>query len=465
MVYYIDSKYGNDLNDGLSRQTAFASVGRMSEITLKGGDSVLIKAGTEYSGSLNLKRVRDGGLIKIDRYGVGEKPIINGTGESPILLTNFDNVEIQNITVTNKSGAMGIQILAEEPGEYPNVSVCRCEVYQVNEGREPYVHECGGIMLCAWGEEPTWFKDVLIEDNKLEDVCRSGIMLSSPWIVRPDGLWGKNRYVDDNNGWFPTENLIVRGNYLNRIGGDGIIIEGIKGGLLEWNKVFNIMTNPIPPCSNAGIWPINSNDCIVQYNEVGFSHKPDDCNDAQGFDVDASCRNTLVQYNYSHDNEGGFILLCEVAGIRNEEFKGTVVRNNLSVNDGKVKGELIALVGSVRGALIENNTFIVPSEVHHIVEVFSLDGLNQAKNLDINGNRFISAVKTDEPSRNNLYNGEDIRFDGNLYSGRGHIAAKDEKNIKTDTALADIEKEIDLFEQLIRSKKEIKLNFDGERYL
>ena len=57
MVYYIDSRYGSDSNDGLSRQTAFASVGKMSEITLKGGDTVLIKADTEYNGSLHLKLI------------------------------------------------------------------------------------------------------------------------------------------------------------------------------------------------------------------------------------------------------------------------------------------------------------------------------------------------------------------------------------------------------------------------
>jgi len=66
MVYYIDSRYGNDANDGLSRQTAFRSVEKMNEITLNGGDAVLLKAGTEYVGSLHLKRNRDGGIIKID---------------------------------------------------------------------------------------------------------------------------------------------------------------------------------------------------------------------------------------------------------------------------------------------------------------------------------------------------------------------------------------------------------------
>lgn len=452
MVYYIDSRYGNDENDGLSRQTAFRSVARMSEIALNGGDVVLLKAGAEYTGSLHLKRNRDGGIVKIDRYGVGEKPIINGTGESPILLENFDYVELQNIAVTNPNGEMGIQVLNKIPGEYKHIQISNCKVSRVNENRKAFSHECGGILICAWSEEPAWFDGVLIEDNDIQDVGRSGIMLSSPWVVRPDGLWGKNRYIDDNNGWFPTKNMIVRGNYMNRLGGDGILLEGTVGALVEWNRVFNIMTNPVPPCANAGIWPVNSNDCVVQYNEVGYSHKPENCDDAQGYDVDSSCRNTIVQYNYSHDNEGGFILLCEVPGIGNEEFKGTVVRNNLSVNDGVVKGEAIALVGSVRGATFENNTFIVSEKIDKLLEVFSLDGLDQAKNVTFKNNRFVSKSKIDKATWHNLSNGENIVFENNEYWGREHTPAETERimSVKADTVAVSTDD--DLFVQLIRGE-------------
>lgn len=457
MVYYIDSRYGNDANDGLSRQTAFRSVEKMNEITLNGGDAVLLKAGTEYVGSLHLKRNRDGGIIKIDRYGVGDNPIINGTGKSPVLLENFDFVELQNIAVTNPDGEIGIQVLNKEPGEYKHIQISNCKVSHVNEDRKVYCHECGGILICAWSEEPAWFDGVLIEDNDIQDVNRSGIMLSSLWVVRPDGLWGKNRYIDDNNGWFPTKNMIVRGNYLNRLGGDGILLEGTVGALVEWNRVFNIMTNPVPPCANAGIWPINSNDCVVQYNEVGYSHKPDDCDDAQGYDVDASCRNTIVQYNYSHDNEGGFILLCEVAGIGNEEFKGTVVRNNLSVNDGTVQGEVIAMVGSVRGATFENNTFIVSEKTDKLLEVFSLDGLDQAKNVIFKNNSFVSENKSEKATWHNLYNGENIAFENNQYCGRPHTSAVTEVGASVIPKAVAVPAGEDLFARLINGEKLIEI--------
>ena len=49
---------------------------------------------------------------------------------------------------------------------------------------------------------------------------------------------------------------------------------------------------------------------MIQFNEVSDHKAPWD---AQGFDSDWNCRRTLIQYNYSHDNEGFELLLSEVA--------------------------------------------------------------------------------------------------------------------------------------------------------
>ncbi len=48
-------------------------------------------------------------------------------------------------------------------------------------------------------------------------------------------------------------------------------------------------------------------DGLFQYNEVygikyGF-------NDAEAYDVDMQSNNVIYQYNYSHHNTGGFLLL------------------------------------------------------------------------------------------------------------------------------------------------------------
>ena len=82
--------------------------------------------------------------------------------------------------------------------------------------------------------------------------------------------------------------------------------------------------------------------------------------DGQGFDSDYNCRNSLFQYNYSHDNDGGFMLICTPAtSSRNVGCEGTVIRYNISQNDG---ARIFRISGPVKNTKIYNNVFYVPEE-------------------------------------------------------------------------------------------------------
>src|SRR5204863_9569686 len=77
---------------------------------------------------------------------------------------------------------------------------------------------------------------------------------------------------------------------------------------------------------------------------------------------DWNSRNTVIQYNYSHDNDGGFLLICNEGGHDAEESAGntgTVVRYNISQNDRK-RG--INIAGPVKDSLVYNNTIYVGPE-------------------------------------------------------------------------------------------------------
>src|SRR2546430_5033874 len=65
------------------------------------------------------------------------------------------------------------------------------------------------------------------------------------------------------------------------------------------------------------------------------------------------------QSNYSHDNDGGFLLICNDGGHKPAESAGntgTVVRYNISQN-GRTRG--INIAGPVNERLIYNNTIYV----------------------------------------------------------------------------------------------------------
>lgn len=419
LQYFVDSECGDDRYDGQSRRTAFRTLGRVNALMLQGGDSVLFKAGCTYPGNLRPRREPGEGVVVFDSYGAGDKPLIQAPGGHGIDLVDFSGVELNNLAVENPNGSTGICARHEKGGCIRHTHIRRCDILNVQGRRGDFTYESGGILLISFCfEEPCWFDDVLVEDNSITDVCRGGILMTSVWVNRPVRTWGKNEYVSDKDGWWPSYHVVFRGNRVRRCAGDGIVIIGAEAPLMEWNVLYEGMYNPPQTCFNAGIWVQSTNDAVIQYNEVGYMHLPEGCTDGQGYDVDLSCRNTLVQYNYSHHNGGGFILLCESEqAAKNPHYTGTVVRNNLSVSDGHTKGETIAIVGGVHGAVFENNTFYSDENVERLVEFVAFE--NQTPGYDI---RFVNNLFIAD-GRDNAFHlpeggYETVEFAHNLYWGR-----------------------------------------------
>jgi hypothetical protein len=152
----------------------------------------------------------------------------------------------------------------------------------------------------------------------------------------------------------------VRANRLARLGGDGIVPLGTTGAVVERNVVSEgnlrgrALTDPRGMICNAGIWTFHANGTVIQRNEV-FDMRFNGC-DGSGFDVDYDQDGTVVQFNYSHDNEGGFILLCTDAAPRAAQ-----VRFNLSVDDRFVANQSPCSLqpgSTFAGLRLHNNTFV-----------------------------------------------------------------------------------------------------------
>jgi hypothetical protein len=125
---------------------------------------------------------------------------------------------------------------------------------------------------------------------------------------------------------YESKGICILGNDVRHCYGDGIILFSSHAGLIEGNLSDSNADNDVPKSAFAGIWNVQSSGDLMQYNEsrnMGESH------DGQGFDVDGGCFGTLVQYNYSHDNYGGALLLMQLGS------GGVTVRNNISQNDGR----------------------------------------------------------------------------------------------------------------------------------
>ena len=135
------------------------------------------------------------------------------------------------------------------------------------------------------------------------------------------------------------------------IDSDGIITYGCYGSLIEHNVANGCGSYREDSQFNgsAAIWCTRGKDCIIQYNEAYHTKALEGNDDGTGFDIDMDAVNCIVQYNYSHDNEGGFMLFVDASNS-----SGSIVRYNISQNDRK---RVFMIAGGVTpNTQIYNNT-------------------------------------------------------------------------------------------------------------
>ncbi|MGG1555413.1 DUF7594 domain-containing protein [Paenibacillus ferrarius] len=348
-TYYIDSVSGNDSNNGTSSSTPWKTLAKVNATTFQPGDSILFKSGSVWSGQLHpLGSGASGAPIVIDKYGTGSKPIINGDGltGAAVYFYNQQYWEVNNLEVTNMAGSAGdrygVKVEAQDVGTYHHFYIKNMYIHDITGTNSDALKVTGGIFVMVSGTAVrTKWDDVLIEGNTVERADRTGISTGSSW--------GNN---DGMGNFEPFTQLVIRGNQLNDIGGDGIVMRASIDGLIEYNVVNTAHARDTH--YDVAIWPINSTRPVMQFNEA---YNTKTTNDGQGFDCDYNLTGCTVQYNYSHDNEGGFLLVMGVGAIKNDNM---VVRYNISQNDHtrtfQFNNDYTPL-----NAQIYNNTFYIGS--------------------------------------------------------------------------------------------------------
>ena len=179
---------------------------------------------------------------------------------------------------------------------------------------------------------------ILVQDCTIADASAIGLVFVSSWT--------KGHRTIDPATWRPSRHVVIRGNTIERTAHNGLIVRACVNPLIERNLFRSCA---IEGSGNA-CFCFDCDGAVFQFNEAcGTKYNPGD-SDASGFDSDWNCRGKIFQYNYSHDNDYGFILLCCLGGGFND---GTIVRYNISQNDG---GNLIRVSGTVTHSQIYNNT-------------------------------------------------------------------------------------------------------------
>lgn len=363
-VYYVDAVGGNDSNSGTSTGTAWKTLEKVNSITFLPGDSILLKAGSTFTGTLWPKGSgTDGNPITVDMYGTGNKPIIAGGGaEAAVYLYNQEYFEIKNLEISNSvytnNKNKGVLVRGHDYGTLNHIYLINLDVHDISgpgvweEYSNPSV---GGITFgCTGSETPTNFNGVKIEGCTVKDTNSYGILMWSSWMKRlgQDSTWP---VIPAPYGqWTPSTNVVVKNNFVERPGAGGIALFTITGAKIE----HNVVKDSNYKHTNAGIWWHMADDTLVQFNEVYLSRGTAD---GQGLDNDSGSRYSLVQYNYTHNNEGGFMLFC--SDVPNSDYNH--VRYNISQND---RDKIIQATGIANHHnYIYNNTIYVGAGINPLM--------------------------------------------------------------------------------------------------
>lgn len=379
--YYIDCD-ATTASEG-STNAPWNTLEDANAVMLGPGDRLLLRRGTTCVGMLQPQGSGSAEYpVLIGAYGEGPLPRIDahGSNTAALHLDDFSHVVVRDIEITNPGN------LAEP---HRGVYLTATETVVTNvEIRDLFIHDVTGLVKFSGtgksggaiigqvlGDSPARFDGVLIENNRIEDVGRSGIFFI--------GSSSRNRPLANEEWPEGGTGVVIRGNNLKRLQGDAIVAHSTSGAVIEDNVVSigNLAGRDFRSADrncSAGIWAWNAHNTLIQKNEVSgyrFGQSPSDGCDGTAFGVDYYQDGTIIQYNYSHDNEGGFVLLCS-----DDEPRGAEVRYNLSVDDGKVANTSpckFPTIGSFDGIRMYNNNFVM-AKPHMALQLVVLKSLNNA---------------------------------------------------------------------------------------
>ena len=365
-TYYVDAKDGDDSNEGTGKDEAWKSLEKINSTTFEPGDKILLKAGCTWSGYLWPKGEGDElDPITLGKYGDEDLyPIINGNGTMPydwnqkgtdptytpaVMLYDQSYWVIEDLEVTNNFDTaynqVGILIWTTgRNGETKDVTVRECYVHDVTAVQSSN-KLTGGIigMGSDFGldgnpvegeiQAEYGFDGLYIVNNHVKNVQKEGVRTSG------SGTHFRNTQTH--------EDVVFRGNYIEEIYGDGIVLAEVgQEGLVESNVVKNACN--VSEANYAGAWSWQCSNTVYRYNEVfGIEYG---YNDGEAFDFDIGCANHAFVYNYSHNNKGGLLLTMYHSPTDTFAY-------NISANDGKPSQELFHC--AVGNQYIYNNTIYI----------------------------------------------------------------------------------------------------------
>ena len=363
-TYYVDSIDGDNSNAGTSPAEAWKDLDGFVNCTepLKGGDTVLFRAGGTYECAVTLEGIKGtkDAPFTISSYGEGERPILR-TDLNDEVFTFIDcsyiTVSSLQITAPNGGGIWIDTINSESEG----IIVEDVYFYGLPNGkvtsRDDFSRGAAAaraaIMVKGLPARSRYaVNDLTIRNCEVYDSA-NGFM-----------IWGS--WNDEQNPWSgekdPIYNtgVLIEGCYFHEMDAEAVVIGICDGALVTNCRAINtcqgvgLDENGEIQYFTAAMWFWGSENSTIQFCEIAGQKN---YGDGMSVDFDSETNNCTYQYIYSHDN---MRFMCNNA--KTVPQQNNTVRYCLSVNDNQGRSAMASGNGEDNFRFY-NNTIINSGEI------------------------------------------------------------------------------------------------------
>jgi hypothetical protein len=350
---YFIAAGGSDRNPG-SLQQPWATTQIFWTTCFQPGDRIFFQGGASFEGRIyfNLNCAVQGtpvAPIVLTSYGSG-RAIIDGGFEA----LDKAGIELRSLIFRNTAAANAADGVAFYGTDHTNTTRSYVRIDKVD------VTNFGGfgIAIGPWWHDTGGYADVRITYAVSNGNRKGGIAMYATSTGR---LYAnKDVYIADSQALNSTGYKLVNfpAGWKPEGTGNGILLGSIDGGIIERCKAYNNGANNDYVDGPVGIMVYDSRNVVIQNNE-SYGNKTL-INDGNGFALDRNTSNSVLQNNWSHDNDGVGLYVAQNAHL-SYNF-GNKVRYNLSERDGR-RGRYagISLWGAMRDIEVNHNKVVMPA--------------------------------------------------------------------------------------------------------